>query len=215
MQNACSKLTRKASDGRCPKTPVTGRSLIMVRSVTAVPPKMPEKGMKGTQYRRLPGQLLTVIEPCSTQGPAAPPSCTRRHPSNSGKGDLDSIRAFRQKNSRGTRKALTFCTDAAPALTACCLRSRLAGRSSTSPRTTTILGSLGISCALCTHLLAHIVRADASVGTESARRVVFAHVRRHVSQLASTLNPTRTVSYRFQSLWHVAERAALQLPNMQ
>ena len=65
MQNACSKLTRKASDGRCPKTPVTGRSLIMVRSVTAVPPKMPEKGMKGTQYRERHGQLLTIIEPCS------------------------------------------------------------------------------------------------------------------------------------------------------
>ena len=48
MQNACSKLTRKASDGRCPKTPVTGRSLIIVRPVTAVPPKIPKNGMKAT-----------------------------------------------------------------------------------------------------------------------------------------------------------------------
>mmetsp|Transcript_77118 Transcript_77118/g.153065 ORF Transcript_77118/g.153065 Transcript_77118/m.153065 type:complete len:208 (-) Transcript_77118:1009-1632(-) len=112
MQNARSKLTRKASDGRCPKTPVTGRSLIIVRPVTAVPPKIPEKGIKATQYRERTVQILTVIELCSTQGCAAPPSCTRRHPSNSGKGDLDSIRAFRQKNLVCTRKGLTFRTSA-------------------------------------------------------------------------------------------------------
>ena len=75
----------------------------------------------------------------------------------------------------------------APALTACCLRSRLAGRSSSPPRNTTILGSFGISGALCTHLSAHILRADASVGTESARRVVFARVRRQVP--GSSLDP--------------------------
>ena len=68
----------------------------------------------------------------------------------------------------------------APALTACCLRSRLAGCSSSPPRTTTILGFLGISGSTCTYLPAHILRADASVGSESARRVVFAHVRRQV-----------------------------------
>ena len=39
-------------------------------------------------------------------GRATPPSCTRCHPSNSGKGDLDSIRAFRQKNLVCTRKGL-------------------------------------------------------------------------------------------------------------
>ena len=64
----------------------------------------------------------------------------------------------------------------APALTACCLPSRLAGCSSSPPRTTTILGSLGISGAACTTLPVHIWRADASVGTESARRVDFARV---------------------------------------
>jgi hypothetical protein len=64
----------------------------------------------------------------------------------------------------------------APALTVCCLPSRLAGCSSSPPRTTTILGSLGISGASCTHLPAHIWRADASVRTESARRVDFARV---------------------------------------
>ena len=64
----------------------------------------------------------------------------------------------------------------APALTACCLPSRLAGCSSSPPRNTTILGSLGISGAMCTHLQAHTLRADAVVGTESARRVDFARV---------------------------------------
>ena len=64
----------------------------------------------------------------------------------------------------------------APALTTCCLPSRLAGCSSSPPRTTTILGSLGISGASCTRLPVHIWRADASVGTESARRVDFARV---------------------------------------
>ena len=64
----------------------------------------------------------------------------------------------------------------APALTACCLRPCLAGCSCYPPRTTTILGSLGISGAICTHLPAHILREDASVGTESARCVVFARV---------------------------------------
>ena len=68
------------------------------------------------------------------------------------------------------------CPCTAPTLTACCLPSRLAGCSSSPPRTTTILGSLGISGASCTHLPAHIWRADASVRTESARRVDFARV---------------------------------------
>ena len=66
------------------------------------------------------------------------------------------------------------CPCTAPALTACCLRSRLAGCSSSPPRTTTILGSLGISGASCTNMPVHIWRADASVGTKSARRVDFA-----------------------------------------
>ena len=111
MQNACSKLTRKASDGRCPKTPVTGRSLIIVRPVTAVPPKIPKNGMKATAISpSTRADLDRHFEPCSTEGCAAPPSCTRRHPSNSGKGDLDSIRAFRQKNLVCTRKGLTFRT---------------------------------------------------------------------------------------------------------
>ena len=48
-------------------------------------------GMKATLYRERTSQLLTGITPSSTEGRAAPPSCTRRHPSNSGKGDLDSI----------------------------------------------------------------------------------------------------------------------------
>ena len=43
-------------------------------------------------------------------------------------------------------------------------------------RTTTILGSLGISGASRTHLQLHILRVDAVVGTESARRVVFARL---------------------------------------
>jgi hypothetical protein len=63
-----------------------------------------------------------------------------------------------------------------PALNAGCLRSRLAGFSSSPPRTTTILGSLSISGAMCTHLPMHILRADAIVGAESARRVDFACV---------------------------------------
>jgi hypothetical protein len=62
----------------------------------------------------------------------------------------------------------------ASALTACCLPSRLAGCSSSPPRTTTILGSLGISGAMQTYLQVHILRADAVVGTESARLIVFA-----------------------------------------
>ena len=66
------------------------------------------------------------------------------------------------------------CPCTAPTLTVCCLRSRLAGCSSSPPRTTTILGSLGISGAMRTDLPAHILRADAVVGTESARRVDFA-----------------------------------------
>ena len=64
----------------------------------------------------------------------------------------------------------------APALTVCSLRSRLAGCSSSPPWTTTILSSLGISGAICTHLPPHRLRADASVRTESARRVDFARV---------------------------------------
>jgi len=72
------------------------------------------------------------------------------------------------------------CPCTAPTLTACCLRSRLAGCSSYLRRNTTIFGSLGISSALCTHLHAHILRADAIVGSESARRVIFARVRRQV-----------------------------------
>ena len=68
---------------------------------------------------------------------------------------------------RDARTAPCPCT--APALTVCCLRSRLAGCSSSPHRAATILGSLGISGAMCTHLPMHILRADASVGTESAR----------------------------------------------
>ena len=64
----------------------------------------------------------------------------------------------------------------APALTVCSLRSRLAGCSCSPPWTTTILSSLGISGAICTHLPPHRLRADASVRTESARRVDFARV---------------------------------------
>ena len=39
-----------------------------------------------------------------------------------------------------------------------------------------MLGSVGISGAACTHLLAHVLHADAIVGGESARRVDFARV---------------------------------------
>ena len=68
------------------------------------------------------------------------------------------------------------CPCTAPALTVCCLRSRLAGCSSSPPRTTTILGSLGMSSAIGTRFQLHILRADAVVGTESARRIDFARV---------------------------------------
>ena len=68
------------------------------------------------------------------------------------------------------------CPSTAPALTVCSLRSRLAGCSSSPHRAATILGSLGISGATCTHLPTHTLRADAVVGTESARRVDFARV---------------------------------------
>jgi hypothetical protein len=68
------------------------------------------------------------------------------------------------------------CSCTAPTLTACCLRSRLAGCSSSPPRTTTILGSLGMPGAICTELPLHTLRAEAVMGTESARRVEFAHV---------------------------------------
>ena len=60
--------------------------------------------------------------------------------------------------------------------------SRLAGFSSSPPRTTTISSSLGIFAMSCTHLLNHTSRVDASVGTESARRVVFARVRLQAPQ---------------------------------
>ena len=39
MQNSSSSLTQKGSNGRCQKTPVTGRPVMLVRSVTAVPPE--------------------------------------------------------------------------------------------------------------------------------------------------------------------------------
>ena len=47
--------------------------------------------------------------------------------------------------------------------------------------------ALGISVAACTHFPLHTLRAEASVGTESARRVVFARVRRQVP--GSSLDP--------------------------
>ena len=72
------------------------------------------------------------------------------------------------------------CPSIAPALTACCLRSRLAGCSSSPQRITTISSSPGISVAACTRFRPHILRAEAVVGTESARRVVFVCVRRQV-----------------------------------
>ena len=110
MQISSSSLTQKGSNGRCQKTPVTGRPVMLVRPVTAVPPEAPKKGTKGTQYRERHTQILTVIEPCSTEGREAPRSCTRRHPSNSGKGDLDSIRTFRQKNLVAREAAFVFRT---------------------------------------------------------------------------------------------------------
>ena len=88
----------------------------------------------------------------------------------------------------------------APALTTCCLPSRLAGCSSSPPRTTTILGSLGISGASCTNLRVHIWRADASVGTESARRVEFARVDGQGPGLE--LGPVRTAGAYVECLWH-------------
>ena len=98
MQNSSSSLTQKGSNGRCQKTPVTGRPVMLVRSVAALPPGILEKGMKATQYRELPAQLLTVIEPCSTRGQSAASRGSRHHPSPRRKYDLDSIRALRQKN---------------------------------------------------------------------------------------------------------------------
>ena len=53
MQNSSSSLTQKGSNGRYQKTPVTGRPVMLVRSVTAVPPEAPKKGMKATQYLAL------------------------------------------------------------------------------------------------------------------------------------------------------------------
>ena len=43
MQNSSSSLTQKGSNGRCQKTPVTGRPVMLVRSVTAVPSEAPKK----------------------------------------------------------------------------------------------------------------------------------------------------------------------------
>ena len=64
------------------------------------------------------------------------------------------------------------CLSIAPALAACCLRSRLAGCSSSPQRITMISSSPGISVAACTRFLRHTLRAEAVVGTESARRIV-------------------------------------------
>jgi hypothetical protein len=72
------------------------------------------------------------------------------------------------------------CPCTAPALTVCCSRSRLAGFSSSLPQITTISSSPNISVAACTHFPRHTLRAEARVGTESARRVVFVCVRRQV-----------------------------------
>ena len=65
MQNSSSSLTQKGSNGRCQKTPVTGRPVMSVRSVTAVTAEVPNNGTKGTQYRERPQQIVTLIEPCS------------------------------------------------------------------------------------------------------------------------------------------------------
>ena len=84
MQNSSSPLTQKRSNGRCQKTPVTGRPAMSVRSVIVVPPKAPKKSMESAQLHERHAQLLTFVELCSTEGFAAPPSGTRRHPSNRG-----------------------------------------------------------------------------------------------------------------------------------
>ena len=63
MQNSSSSFAQRGSNCRCQKDACHGRvmaSLIMVRSLTAVPPQMPEKGMKATQYRELQVQILTI-----------------------------------------------------------------------------------------------------------------------------------------------------------
>ena len=72
---------------------------MLVRSVTAIPPEIPEKGMKATQYRERTVQILTVIEPCSTEG-----RLVRLHkaalaaiPQIEEKGDLPSLELFVRK----------------------------------------------------------------------------------------------------------------------
>ena len=46
MQISSSDLTQKGSNGRCRKAPVTGRPVMLLRSVTAIPPKAPKKSTK-------------------------------------------------------------------------------------------------------------------------------------------------------------------------
>jgi len=64
--------------------------------------------MKATQFGQRPPQTSTVIEKCSTQGPAAPPTGSRHPSANSEKSDLDSISALRQKNLVHRRPVLFF-----------------------------------------------------------------------------------------------------------
>ena len=90
---------------------MTGLSSV-VRSLTAVPRKVPKIGMKATQFGQRPLQTSTVIEKCSTQGPAAPPTGSRHPSANSEKSDLDSISALRQKNLVPPKAGLIFCTSA-------------------------------------------------------------------------------------------------------
>ena len=99
------------------------------------------------------------------------------------------------------------CPSIAPALTACSLRSCLAGCSSYPRRNTTIFGSLGISSALCTHFHAHTLRAGASVGTESARLVVFAHIRQ--ARPGHQLGPVRAASACVVCSWGLTEHQYL------
>ena len=107
-RNQLSHLTGETSHDGVQRVPLRTGQPSFVRSLTAVSHKVPKIGMKATELCELQVQLRTVIEPCSTQAPAPPPTGTRRHLSNSGKSDLDSIRAFRQKNLVQTRKGPCF-----------------------------------------------------------------------------------------------------------
>ena len=82
----------------------------MVRHVTAVPPKIPAKGMEAMQCCERSGQFLTAVEPQKSdtlrthqQAAAIPQQIVE-------KSDLDSISALRQNNLVPHEGGLVFCT---------------------------------------------------------------------------------------------------------